>query len=167
MDLSHVVWIGGPRGSGKSTVADALAERLSLQAYHVDEHTHAHAARMPTGELETASLASFMTHSRHRVRLVLEDLRELPDQPPCVVEGEQLMPTSVSALLRFADQALFLLADLVGDASELDVLIAQTIEREARELRLPVLRVEGSVEETIESAVEMLSPVVERLATSG
>ena len=36
----------------------------------------------------------FVSTSRHRFRLVLQDLRELPDEPAAVVEGPQLFPTS-------------------------------------------------------------------------
>jgi hypothetical protein len=56
----------------------------------------------------------FVSHSRHRFRLVLEDLRELPDEPAAIVEGPQLLPTSVSAVLRERDRALFLVPELDG-----------------------------------------------------
>src|SRR6476469_5060671 len=35
----------------------------------------------------------FLRTSRHRFRLVLEDLRALPDSPLALVEGPQLFPT--------------------------------------------------------------------------
>ncbi len=48
----------------------------------------------------------FVTTSRHRFRLVLEDLRALPDSPLAIVEGPQLLPTSVAAVLRRPRSAL-------------------------------------------------------------
>jgi cytidylate kinase len=150
VDLSHVVWIGGPEGSGTSPLAAALAERFGWRLYHLDEHTQAHEARMPQSE-------SFVTYSRHRMRLVLEDLRELPDERACVVEGPQLFPTSVSAVLREPDQALFLIP-------QRDEPIAQTIAREARDLRLPVLPVDRPLDELIELAAAQLAPVADRLS---
>jgi hypothetical protein len=202
VDLSHALWIGGPQASGKSSVARALAERFGLQLYHVDARTWVHEARMPPTEFASLTmderwvhatpermLGWFVAHSRHRFRLVLEDLRELPDEPAVVVEGPQLLPTSVSAVLRSADQALFLLpgpeamrerllargpmrATSDGEraranAVERDLLIAAMVEREARELRLPTLRVDVPLAEVVERAAAQVAPVVERLPRGG
>ena len=202
MDPAHAVWIGGPQGSGKSSVAHALAERFGLQLYVVDHRTWVHEARMPPTEFSSLSmderwvhptpermLGWFVTTSRHRFRLMLEDLRELPDEPACIVEGPQLFPTSVSAVLRAPDQALFLMPDLDAMRERLlargpmlatsdgararvnavarDVLIAQTIAREARELRLPVLPVDRPLDEMVELAAQSLGPAIERLPRGG
>jgi hypothetical protein len=153
VDLSHVLWIGGPPGSGTSTVAEALAERFGLQLYSVDAQTSVHEERMPATEFST-----FLATSRHRFRLVLEDLRELPDEPVAIVEGPQLFPTSVSAVLRSPDQALFLLPE----RDELG--IAETFEAEARDLRLATLRVGAPVAQMVERAAAHFAPVVERLS---
>lgn len=202
MDPSHALWIGGPPCSGKSSVAAALADRFGLQVYHVDARTWVHEARMPATEFGSLTmderwvhatpermLGWFVTTSRHRFRLVLEDLRALPDEPAAIVEGPQLLPTSVSAVLRDPAQALFLLAD-PGDVAvrrrgrgpmrgtsdgaratenvvARDLLLAATIEREARELRLPTLRVDAPLEEMIERAASRFAPVVERLPRGG
>lgn len=202
MDLSHVLWIGGPQASGKSSIAHALSRRFGLQLYNADHRTWVHEPRMPRTEFRSASmeerwlnadtqkmLSWFVTESRHRFRLVLEDLRELPDEPACIVEGPQLFPTSVAAVLRSRDQALFLQPDLDdlrarleargpilgmerGDearrnAVERDLLIARTFERDARELQLPLLRVDAPLEEMIERAAAVFEPVVERLPRGG
>ena len=202
MDPANALWIGGPQGSGKSSVARALAERFGLQLYNVDHRTWVHEARMPQTEFGSLTmderwvlatpermLGWFVTTSRHRFRLVLEDVRGLPAEPAVIVEGPQLFPTNVAAVLRSADQALFLLPDPVEleerllargpvaktsdgvrareNATARDLLIAKTFEREARELRLPVVRVDGSLDELIERAAAQLEPVVERLPRGG
>jgi hypothetical protein len=202
VDPANALWIGGPQGSGKSSVAKALAERFELQLYNVDHRTWVHEARMPRTEFASLTmderwvhatparmLGWFVATSRHRFRLVLEDLRELPDEPAVIVEGPQLFPTNVAAVLRSPDQALFLLPNLTeleerllargpmartsdglrarDNATARDLLIAQTFEREARELRLPVLRVDGALDEVIELAATQLEPVVERLPRGG
>ncbi|HZQ82295.1 MAG TPA: hypothetical protein VFB25_10015 [Gaiellaceae bacterium] len=202
MDPAHALWIGGPQGSGKSSIAEALAERFGLQLYHVDARTWVHEARMPPTEFDSLTMDErwvhaepeqmlkwFITGSRHRFRLVLEDLRELPDEPAVVVEGPQLFPTNVSAVLSAPDQALFLLPDVEEMAARLrergpmkavsdgararenavarDRLIAQTFAREARELRLPTLAVDRPLDEMIELAAEHFAPVVERLPRGG
>lgn len=202
MDPAHALWIGGPQGSGKSSVAAALADRWGLQLYHVDARTWVHEERMPATEFASLTMDErwvhaspermldwFVTHSRHRFRLVLEDLRALPDEPACIVEGPQLFPTSVAAVLADPGQALFLhppAAELEArlrargpvqgtsdgarareNAVARDLLIAQTFERDARELRLPVLTVDRPLDEMIELAAERFAPVVERLPRGG
>ena len=43
--LRHVLFIGGPPDSGKTTIADALAEQHGLQVYHFDRHEMEHFSR--------------------------------------------------------------------------------------------------------------------------
>jgi 2-phosphoglycerate kinase len=202
VDLSHVLWIGGPQGSGKSSLARALAERFGLQLYVVDHRVWAHEDRMPTTEFSSLTMDErwvhpspermlewFVTTSRHRFRLVLEDLRDLPGEPAAIVEGPQLFPTSVAAVLRQPDQALFLLPEpdelrerlyargpmeatsdgvrARENAVARDILIAQRFAREARELRLATLAVDAPLEEMVERAAARLAPVVERLPRGG
>jgi len=179
VDLAHVLWIGGPQGSGKTSVARALSRRFDLQLYIVDRRTWVHEPRMPSTEFGSLSMDErwvdaaparmldwFLGTSRHRFRLVLEDLRALPDSPLAVVEGPQLFPTSVAAVLRAPENALFLLPDLdeqrerlrargpmlgVSDgeraranATERDLLITRRFGWEAADLRLKVLRVDAA-----------------------
>jgi hypothetical protein len=196
------VWIGGPQASGKSSVARALAQRFELQLYVVDHRVWVHEPRMP--ETEFASLTMderwvhaepermlewFVTHSRHRFRLILEDVRALPDAPAVLVEGPQLFPRFVAAVIGSPDQALFLQPDLDGmrerllsrgpmaatsdgvrareNATARDVLIAQLFERETRELRFPTLAVDAPLEVMADRAAAVLAPVVRRLPRGG
>jgi hypothetical protein len=152
VDLSHVLWIGGGQGSGKSSIARELAHRFDLQLYSVDEHEGEHAPRMPTlaeGEAPDA----FVTASRHRFRLVLEDLALLPPSPEAIVEGSALFPTSVAAVLRDPSHALFLLP-IDRDP------VTQRIGWEARDLRLATLDVDAPLEEMIERAAAHFLPVI-------
>ena len=158
MDLSHVLWIGGGPGSGKSSVAQALAERFELQRYSVDEHDAAHEPRMPTF-LADDTIDGFLTASRHRFRLVLEDLAALPSSAAAVVEGVQLFPTSVAAVLRDPGQAVFLLP-VERDA------VSQRIGWEARDLRLTMLAVDAPLEEMIERAADHFLPVLQAMSLS-
>jgi cytidylate kinase len=202
VDLAHALWIGGAPCSGKSSVAAALADRFGLQVYHVDARTWVHEKRMPRTEFGSLTMDErwlhatpermlqwFVTTSRHRFRLVLEDLRGLPDEPAAIVEGPQLFPTSVAAVLRDPAHALFLLpgaddiaarrrdrgpmrgtSDGVRATENLiarDVLIALEVEREARDLRLATLAVDVTLEETVERAAAHFAPVVERLPRGG
>ena len=197
MDLSHVLWIGGGQGSGKSSVAWALSRRFDLQLYVVDQRVWVHEPRMPKSEFRALSMDErwvdatpqrmldwFVTTSRHRFRLVLEDLRELPESPLVVVEGPQLLPTTVSAVLREPDQALFLVSELDeqrkrllargpilgtsdglrarANATERDLMITRRYVREAVDLRLAVFEVDRPLDEMVELAVEHFLPAIER-----
>jgi hypothetical protein len=202
VDPSHALWIGGAPCSGKSSVAAALADRFGLQLYHVDARTWVHEERMPPTEFAALSMDErwvhaepkrmldwFVTTSRHRFRLVLEDLRALPDEPGAIVEGPQLFPTSVSAVLRDPAHALFLLVDpddlaarrrgrgpMRGTSDGIrardnliarDLLIAARFEREAAELRLPTLRVDAPLDAMVDRAAQHFAPVARRLPRGG
>ena len=202
MNPAHALWIGGPQGSGKSSVAAALADRFDLQLYHVDARTWVHEERMPPTEFASLTmderwvhadvnrmLGWFVNNSRHRFRLVLEDLRALPETPGCIVEGPQLFPTSVSAVLGSPDQALFLVpvpaqmeerlrargpmegtsdgARARENAVARDLLIAKRFEREARELRLTAMVVDRPLDEMVELAATHFAPAVARLPGGG
>jgi len=202
VDPADVLWIGGPQGSGKSSVARALARRFDLQLYLVDHRVWVHEPRMPATEFGSLTLDErwveaeparmldwYVTTSRHRFRLVLEDLRSLPAVPGAVVEGPQLFPTSVAAVLRSPDQALFLLplppeqrerllargpmpnvsdgAAARRKATERDLMITALYEREARDLRLPTLSSDGPLDEVVELAAAQLRPAVDRMPRDG
>ena len=164
MDLSHVLWIGGGPGSGKSSIAQALSQRFDLQLYAIDDHDRAHEPRLPVVAAGSPAQATpdellerFVTTSRHRFRLVLEDLAALPPSPLAIVEGAPLFPTLVAAVLRAADHALFLIP---GGDEQLTRLVA----REAADVRLATLTVDAPLEEMIERAAAHFLPVISAAA---
>jgi len=123
---SHVLWIGGAPDTGKSTVAQILAERHELQVYHYDRHDARHHQRLaetipryraflsaslderwvrPKPEaLLQRSLQSF----RDRFPLVIEDLLALPGEPLILAEGFGLTPELVFPILAGNHQAIWL-----------------------------------------------------------
>ncbi|MGH2471632.1 MAG: hypothetical protein ACRDG6_04420 [Candidatus Limnocylindria bacterium] len=123
--LAHVLWIGGAPNAGKTTLARLLAGKYDLKIYnadwhHVREH-RGHQGGVPTrwneqsmderwvepspGEMADRDVANWTA----RFRLVVEDIRALPDVRPIVAEGPSLFPWCVRPLLRSAQQAIFLL----------------------------------------------------------
>jgi hypothetical protein len=152
VDLSHVLWIGGGPRSGKSSIARELARRFDLQLYAVDEHDAAHEPRMPLVASDE-TVDGFLTASRHRFRLVLEDLAALPPSPAAIVEGSLLFPTSVAAVLRAPENALFLVP------IEQDP-ITQRVVWEARDLRLPTLVVDAPLDDMVERAAAHFLPMI-------
>lgn len=202
MDVSRALWIGGGQGSGKSSVAWALSRRHGLQLYNVDHRTQAHLPRHrlhPFFELTEderwvepdveTMLRWFVETSADRLRIVLEDLAELPDAPGVVVEGPQLFPSFVAPLVGAPDQALFLVsrpdeqrARLLArgpitrtsqpelarlKATERDLLITARVADEARELGLTALLVDRPLAEMVEFADRALGPAIARLPPGG
>jgi hypothetical protein len=175
VDLSHVLWIGGGQGSGASAIASELARRFDLQLYATDDHDRAHEPRMPrtgptldSGATPAELVDRFVTISRHRFRLVLEDLAALPPSPLAIVEGTQLFPTSVAAVLRDPSHALFVLSNPDAEhATGFDVLIARRFAWEASDLRLTTLPADAPLEELVERAAAHFLPVVQDMQISG
>jgi hypothetical protein len=127
--LERVVWIGGSTASGKTPIADYLAERFALPAYHVDRHDEEHVARrdparhpaidawaartadetwveLPVAELVEATLG----FARERFELVMQDLAALAERGGVIVEGFQLLPELVAPLLGGPRQAVWLVS---------------------------------------------------------
>ena len=92
---------------------------------------------------------------------MLEDLAALPPSPLAIVEGTQLFPTSVAAVLRDPSHALFLLSNPDDQRSAaFDVLIARRFAWEASDLRLKTLPVDAPLDEMVERAAEHFLPVI-------
>jgi hypothetical protein len=123
LTLGNVLWIGGSTCSGKSTIADRIAEERGLTVYHVDEHEQDHAERARAAGLPVYEswlgmtlterwafssldqlVADTLTLSEERMPLILEDIGE----GPVVVEGFQIYPWLVGPLLESPRQAVWL-----------------------------------------------------------
>jgi uridine kinase len=114
-NLSHVYWIGGSGCSGKTTVADRIADEYGFAVYHCDEHwdgENGHLSRaIPSRHPTTCRLAAmglkklFLLPPKEYVDLlfdfhiedfgmVLEDISSLP-KGKLVVEGVSFVPELV------------------------------------------------------------------------
>ncbi|HEV8459211.1 MAG TPA: hypothetical protein VGQ38_00765 [Gaiellaceae bacterium] len=194
MSLANVLWIGGGQGSGKSSVAKTVSRRRGLQLYNIDHRTQAHVARQAPHEFASLTLDErwvepeidtmlrwFLETSQDRLRIVLEDLADLPAEPGVIVEGPQLFPSFVAPMLESPAHAVFLVPRpeeqrerllargpmtwtsqpvlARAKAVERDLRISQVFAREAEELGLPVLTVDAPLDEMIERADAVLAEV--------
>lgn len=126
--LGHVLWIGGAPGSGKTTVATALARRYGLRRYNADAHTWSHRDRaiaagnraairweeMTIAERLEASPEEALELNIHWERgpMIVDDVRELPASPLIVAEGTTVLPDIVSGGIADRSRALWLLPTL-------------------------------------------------------
>ena len=124
--LAHVLWIGGATDTGKTTIAQMLAERHGLQVYHYDRHdlpqVETLAQTMPRYRaFLDASLEDRWVHPepedlfrfvwegfRHRFPLIVQDLLALPTEPMILVEGFGLTPELVTPVISTKSQAVWL-----------------------------------------------------------
>lgn len=127
--LRHVLWIGGPPDTGKTSIADRLASKYGLQVYHFDRHEMSHFARLDPERHPALYLAhpnrmnleqrwilpspqemaeSTIASWTERFGMAVDDLLEMPTTPVIVAEGPGMFPELVAPLIADRRQAVWL-----------------------------------------------------------
>ena len=186
VSLKHVLWIGGPPGGGKTTLATRLARRHGLRLYSADTRTWAHRDRAlaagnaaahrwesltPVERWEQSTPAEMLEMSLYRERgpMVVDDLRALPASPLVVAEGSTIPLDAVASGIAGPSRIVWLIptpafqraqlaaGGTTGGRAQLYMLLAEIIEREVRGQDMPMIRVDGS------RGIVETSDLVERL----
>jgi hypothetical protein len=127
VDLSHVRWLAGGTGAGKSTLARLLAARYDATVYDGDRAEHGWLPRA-TPERHPRLIANARLTDDQRARLdpaekfantaslhgetigfVLDDLAGLPADRPVLVDWFGNVPRDLAPLLDRPEHAVFLL----------------------------------------------------------
>jgi hypothetical protein len=190
--LRHVYWLGGGSGAGKSTIARRIAASHGLRLYATDPVMSDHGRRcapedtpfldrfrtMDMDERWVNRSPELMLETFHWFRgecfrPIVEDLIDLPEQPPVIAEGFRLLPHLVEQLLEVPSHAVWLLPtprfrsaafagrgslwEIAGKTSqpdralhnllERDRLFTELLREETRRLQLPVIEVDITLTE--------------------
>lgn len=161
--LPHVLWIGGPPGSGKTSIARMLAAKHDLRACHADAHTWEHHDRAVARGYRGATRWEQMTPdeqwlgqvdemvgisvdaNEERFRLIVEEIEKLPRSPLVLAEGTPLLPWLIRTRVSSAAHAVWLVPTPEFQRSLLERRPQTTFERTSNPARAASNRIEREI----------------------
>jgi uridine kinase len=124
--LPNVLWIGGSPCSGKSSVAEQLAEIYNLNLYRVDDHYGEHIEQINPVRQPTMALLTQMSWDDLWMRpvelqvetalafygeifeIILADLKKIKPKSGIIVEGVALLPSNLAKISIPTENAFFM-----------------------------------------------------------
>lgn len=127
--LSHVIWLGGPTDSGKTTLATHIAKTRGYQYYSSDQTGGEHLRRLLqtdtkhkkyiesvfdaderwTGYTPEDIAEQSLGVARERFQYVVEDLIALSNQAPVIAEGLAFTPEIIHPVMTSEYQGVWLM----------------------------------------------------------
>jgi hypothetical protein len=134
--LRHVLWLGGISGVGKTSAALEFSRRYDVRLFSAGQAFTDHGELLReaqmlehlSGASATDLAAAYEELARHRFRVAVERLRELPTDVPVLAEGRFLLPDLVAPLAAGPQHVLFLVA---AEATQRRTLASRRREKSA------------------------------------
>lgn len=126
---SSIYWIGGSTCAGKTTISNVLAANYGFTVYHCDGYLGKHIensnaqlhpnlnAKVSYNDILSMKVEDYLNWSikvfSEEFEMILEDLDDLSDGNPILVEGVNLLPKLVKNVLTDNNHAVWLVANEV------------------------------------------------------
>ena len=128
-ELPLIYWLGGSTCAGKTTISNVLSENYGFTVYHCDEYLVKHIEKSNTQEhpnlnkiaktswndilsMNIEEYLEWTTGSFHEeFDMILEDLYQLPNDKPILIEGINLLPKLIKEEIVNINHAVWLVAD--------------------------------------------------------
>ena len=122
-------WLGGSTCAGKTTISNALSVKYGVTVYHCDEYLVKHIeksnaqkhpnlnniAKTSWNDILSMNVEEYIKWTtgsfREEFDMILEDLYQLPDDKPILVEGINLLPKLINEEIANINHAVWLVAD--------------------------------------------------------
>ncbi|MGJ3237672.1 MAG: hypothetical protein ACFE0Q_03100 [Anaerolineae bacterium] len=121
-----IYWLGGSPCAGKTTISEIIAQEFGWQVYHLDRHVERYLQRATPQHqphltaYKQMGLQAFLLQASHtqltqvlsisaeQFPFILEDLSNLSQNKPILVEGANMRPVDVRQQINQPSQALWM-----------------------------------------------------------
>ena len=127
--LPLIYWLGGSTCAGKTTISNVLSENYGFAVYHCDEYLVKHIkksnaqehpnlnkiAKTSWNDILSMNVEEYLKWTTgsfcEEFDMILEDLEQLPDDKPILVEGINILPHLIKEEIVNINHAVWLVAE--------------------------------------------------------